>query len=243
MNNLLWARVELTDSGRLRSFAGRWNRITRRNPAMYGMALLIPALLLCTMAVGQEGDAPKGVDNGNYHYQGSFDFGYRFVDTNGSKSVYNTFVNEQQGPRLLEQTLNIRSLNHMGTLFDNLFMSSFGWGGDAENATRLRISKNKWYNFNAVFRRDRNFWDYNLQANPFNPLTPTSTPSVPINDSLHEFQTVRRMYDYDLTIRPQSAVRFRLGYSRNNMEGPALSSISLIRTSTTTQRVPPELIG
>ncbi len=178
--------------------------------------------LLPVLAVGQTPNpSPEGVDNGNYNYQGSFEFGYRFVNTNGSEPVYDTFVNQQQGPRLLEQTLSMRSLNHEGVLFDSLFLSSFGWGGDPENATRLRISKNKWYNFNGMFRRDQNFWDYNLLANPLNP----PNPFIQLNDSPHQMHTTRRMYDYNLTLLPQSAVRFRLGYTRNNMEGPAFSSI------------------
>jgi hypothetical protein len=164
--------------------------------------------------------AVEGIDNGNYHYQGSFELGYRFVNTRGSQSVYDTFVNEQQGPRLMEQTLNMRSLDHQGFLFDDLFMTSFGWGGDPENSGRLRLSKNKWYDFNMTFRRDHNFFDYNDLANPLNP----ANTYIQVNDSPHELATVRRMYDYNLTLAPQSAVRVRLGYSRNNMEGPAFST-------------------
>src|ERR1700736_1392807 len=79
-------------------------------------------------------EAVEGIDNGNYHYQGSFELGYRFVNNNGSPAIYDTFVNQQQGPRLLDQTLDLRSLNHQGGLFDDLFLSSFGWGGDPEKA-------------------------------------------------------------------------------------------------------------
>jgi hypothetical protein len=183
------------------------------------LALLFVLSLLVAVAAAQ--DEPQGVDNGNYHYQGSFELGYRAVGINGSQPVYDTFVNQQQGPRLLDQTLNMRSLNHDGALFDNLFLSSFGWGGDPENASRLRMSKNKWYNFNMTFRRDRNFWDYNDLANPLNP----PNPFIQVNDSPHEMETVRRMYNYNLILRPQSAVRFRLGFSRNDNEGPAFSTI------------------
>ena len=205
--------------GRPRSGAQRCHR--RDWGAAFALLLAL-GWLLSGLAAGQSASTPsEGVDNGNYNYQGSFEFGYRFVDTNGSPFVYNTFVNQQQGPRLFEQTLSIRSLNHEGTVYDSLFLSSFGWGGDPENASRLRISKNKWYNFNMTFRRDRNFWDYNLLANPLNPPNDV----IQVNNSPHQFQTVRRMYDYNLTLLPQSMVRFRLGYSRNNMEGPALSSI------------------
>ena len=186
------------------------------------IALFTAALIGARQAAfAQSANAGEGVDNGNYNYQGSFEFGYRFVNSNGSQPVYDTFLNQQQGPRLLEQTLSMRSLNHEGVLFDNLFVSSFGWGGEPENATRLRISKNKWYNFNGSFRRDQNVWDYNLLANPLNP----PNAFINITNSPHEMLTTRRMYDYNLILFPQSAVRFRLGYTRNNMEGPAFSSI------------------
>ncbi|HTL51159.1 MAG TPA: hypothetical protein VL860_01155 [Planctomycetota bacterium] len=165
--------------------------------------------------------AVEGVDNGNYHYQGSFEFGYRFVNTHGSQAIYDTFVNQRQGLRLLDETLNVRSLNHEGGLFDTLSLSSFGWGGDPENASRLRMSKNKWYDFSGTFRRDHNFFDYNTLANPLNP----ANAYVQVNDSPHAFATVRRMYDYNLTLAPQSPVRLRLGFTRNNMEGPAFSTV------------------
>lgn len=194
----------------------------RPAPPRYRWLLAALLALLPALAAAQTpSSTPEGLENGNYNYQGSVEFGYRFVNTNGSEGVYDTFVNQQQGPRLLDQTLSMRSLNHTGVLFDNLFLSSFGWGGDPENATRLRISKNKWYNFNLMFRRDQNVWDYNLLANPLNP----PNPFIQINDSPHEMLTTRRMYDYNLTLLPQSAVRFRLGYTRNNMEGPAFSTI------------------
>ena len=187
----------------------------------WAVALVLPFALLSAVSGQTASSSTDGLENGNYQYQGSFEFGYRFVNTNGSDAIYDTFVNQQQGPRLLDQTLSARSLNHQGGLFDNLFLSSFGWGGDPENASRLRMSKNKWYNFNVVFRRDQNIWDYNLLANPLNPVN----PFIQVNNSPHEFLTVRRMYDYNLVLLPQSRVRFRLGFTRNNMEGPAFSSI------------------
>ncbi|HEY7615792.1 MAG TPA: hypothetical protein VH744_03240, partial [Terriglobales bacterium] len=177
-------------------------------------------LMVCSAAAQQSTESPEGINNGNYNYQGSIEFGYRFVDVTGSDAIYNTYVNQREGPRLFEQTLSMRSLNHEGVLFDNLFVSSFGWGGDPENASRLRVSKNKWYNFGMTFRRDQNFWDYNLQANPLNP----SNPFIPVNNSPHAFLTTRRAYDYNLTLFPQSAVRFRLAYTRNNAEGPSFTS-------------------
>jgi len=165
----------------------------------------------------------EGVSAGGYTIHSSTEIGYRFTDRTGSQGVYSTLVNLHQGPRLLDADLSMQSQNHDGVLFDDLFISSFGWGGDPDNAARVRADKDKWYNFQASFRRDQNFFDYDLLANPLNP--PTSTPSVPILDSPHEFATVRRMSDIDLTLLPQSKLSFRLGYARNNMTGASFSSI------------------
>ncbi|MGA8622760.1 MAG: hypothetical protein WB660_30085 [Candidatus Sulfotelmatobacter sp.] len=141
----------------------------------------------------------------------------------GSGDMYDTLVNLQTVPRILDQTLTMQSVDHQGLLFDNLYLNSEGWGGDPNNYARLRADKNKWYNFQSRFRRDQSFFDYDLLANPLNP--PTSAPSIPILNSPHSFATTRRMSDFDLTLLPQSTVSFRLGYSHNNMTGPSYSSI------------------
>ncbi len=124
--------------------------------------------------------------------------------------------------RLFNYTLEMRSIDHRGLLFDNLSFSNFGYGGDPNDVSRLRIDKNKWYDFQLLFRRDKNFWDYNLFANPLNPAT--SKPAIALVNSPNSLDLVRRMQDYNLTLLPQSRVRFRLGYSRNVNEGPGLES-------------------
>src|SRR5581483_8268959 len=144
------------------------------------------------------------------------------TDVMGSRPIFDTFINQNQGPRLLDQTLTMRSIGSSGIAFDRLYFNSFGWGGDPENAARLQVSKNLWYDFNLSFRRDRNFFDYNLLANPLNP--PVSNPSIPVLFSPHQMQIVRRMYDASLTLMPESKFTVRLGYSRNRSEGPSLSS-------------------
>jgi hypothetical protein len=166
---------------------------------------------------------PEGVSRGGYLTQSSVEVGYRFNSVDGSADMYNTLVNLQSGPRFLDETLSMQSQDHQGLLFDNLYLNSFGWGGDPNNALRLRVDKNKWYKFQGSFRRDQSFSDYDLLANPLNP--PTSTPSIPALNSPHEFQTTRRMSDVDLTLLPQSRLSFRLGYSHNNMTGPSFSSV------------------
>ncbi len=172
---------------------------------------------------------PEGVTSGGYRIHSSVDLGVRVNNLTGSEDMYDTLVNLQTGPRILDQTLSMQSLDHQGFLFDNLYLNSFGWGGDPNNALRIRADKGKWYNFVGSFRRDQNFSDFDLLVNPLNPPPPPapggSTPSIPVLNSPHLFDTVRRMSDVNLTLLPQSRVSFRLGYSRNNMTGPSYSSI------------------
>ena len=213
---------------RLRFFR-EWLMKLNHSPLRFALFTLSVVLLLAVTAVAQEPTPPgEGINSGNYNIRQTFEFGYRHTDFTGSRNVYNTFVNLNPGPRLLEHTLAMRSLNHQGWLFDDLFVTSFGYGGDPNNITRLRAYKNKWYNFSGTFRRDRNFWDYSLLANPLNPATPVANApagfSPVITSSPHRFEITRRMSDFNLTLLPQSRVRFRLGYSRNISEGPSLTS-------------------
>src|SRR5689334_18208625 len=106
--------------------------------------------------------APEGWEGGGYTVHQSVEFGYRVADVTGSEQMYNTLVNLRTGPRLLDQSLSMQSKNHDGPLFDNLFLSSFGWGGDPNNALRFRLDKDKWYDFRSAFRRDQTDFDYNL---------------------------------------------------------------------------------
>lgn len=191
---------------------------------------------------GEEG---TGIDQGNYRIHQTLEFGDRLNEINGNIDTYDTFLNLGSGLRLFDYSFDMRSLNHAGTFFDNLSFSNFGYGGDPNDVSRLRIEKNKWYDFHLLFRRDKNFWDYNLFANPLNPaaLNPVgspntgcivsppsaarpglpgycSNPAIADTTSPHALDLVRRMQDYDLTLFPQSKVRVRIGYSHDRDQGP-----------------------
>jgi len=193
------------------------------------LLVTVVALLSLTARAQNQGSAnqnasqPEGWETNGYVVHQSIEVGYRANDVTGSQQMYNTLVNLRTGPRLLDQSLSMQSQNHVGTLFDNLFVNSFGWGGDPNNALRFRMDKNKWYDFRSQFRRDQTDFDYNLLANPLNP--PTSSPYIPVTSSPHAFATRRRISDFDLTLFPQSIFDVRLGYSHNNMTGPSYSTV------------------
>ncbi|MGE5112729.1 MAG: hypothetical protein ACM3JB_17825 [Acidobacteriaceae bacterium] len=184
-------------------------------PKLFMVAL---GLLIPLAAVAQQGE--EGKVSGNYVVTQSMEFGAHFADANGNRETYESMVGLHSGPRLLEQTLSMRSINHTGALFDNLWMSSFGYGGDPERATRLKMYKNHWYDFSASYRHDVNAFDYNLLANPLTPANLYASNSV----SPHYMDTRRNFGDFSLTIAPQSPLRLRMGYSRNVNEGPAATT-------------------
>ena len=193
-----------------------------------------------TPAPAATADESAGKTSGNYLIQQSVEFGGRDSFINGNLNNYDTFENLQSGMRLFDYSLNMHSLNNRGIFFDDLSFTNFGYGGDPNEVSRLRVTKNKWYDFRVMFRQDKNFWDYNLLANPLNPSS-FSVPT-PIVNSPQALDLSRHMQDYDLILFPQSRLRFRLGYSRNSNQGPAsgtveggteplLSQILLYRTS------------
>jgi hypothetical protein len=192
------------------------------------VVLLAPsAARLCAQSaspVPEPAAQSDGIQSGGYLIHSSIDLGYRYNNVSGSDAMYDTLVNLQTGPRFLDQTLSMHSLDHQGVLFDDLSLNSFGWGGDPNTVLRLRAGKHKWYNLQGSYRRDLSYFNYDLLANPLNP--PSALPSVPVLNSPHEFDnTGRRMTDIDLAVLPESTISFRLGYSHNNMTGPAFSSL------------------
>lgn len=221
--------------------------IRKHHRIAFGLGLaLIFFVWLSPQADAQETTGEtQGVNSGGYNIQQTIEAGYRLNEIGGNYDTYDTFVNLGSGVRLFDYTLDMRSLNHQGLFFDNLDFSNFGYGGDPNDVSRLHISMNKLYDFHALFRRDENFWDYNLFANPLNPaaLNPVgsattgcivsppssanpglpgycSNPAVGVADSPHALDLVRRMQDYDLTLLPLSKIRFRLGFSHDTDDGP-----------------------
>jgi len=204
------------------------------------LAVLILSGPVAMTSEAQQTDEQKGIDQGSYNIKQAIEFGYRFTDITGNLQTYNTMVNLQDGPRLLNFTMEMRSLDNRGTFFDRFYFSNFGYGGDPNVVTVLRVSKNKWYAFNGMFRHDENLWDYSLLANPFNPATPIAnappnfnpvvnapasvagTPVIAV--SPHYFNTRRNVQNYGVTFLPQSKIRFRVGYDLNTNNGPAFTA-------------------
>jgi hypothetical protein len=191
------------------------------------LGLALAALLTATGVWAQDSDPAKETIAGGYSIRQSFEFGGRIVDSSGSNAMYATLVNLQSGPRLLDQSLDMHAVGGAGPLFfDTLTMTNSGYGGDPVNLTTLRMSKGKLYKFQGLFRRDRQYFDYDLLDNPLIPagLISNGYTFPQALTTPHLFNTVRRMMDVGLTIFPDSNLSFRTGYSHNIDQGPSYSS-------------------
>jgi len=170
-----------------------------------------------------------------YSMHHTVDLGGRMAGITGSAAMYDTLVNLQSGPRVQGETFELRALpGTKNTLVDNLRAFGSGFGGDPNSFTKLDFSKGKIYEFSGMFRRDRQYFDYDLLGNPnipggqSIPIGPANAPTgsfawPQVNQSPVLFNTVRRMTDTNLTIFPLSKLSYRAGYSQNIFQGPSLS--------------------
>jgi hypothetical protein len=195
-------------------------------------------LLTAGIAAAQEMTpaAPSTPPDG-YSVHQTADVGGRIASKSGSMAMYSTLVNLQSGPRVQGETFELRALpGKKHTLVDSLMAVGNGFGGDPNNFAKLTFSKDSIYDFSGLFRRDRQYFDYDLLGNPNIPsglsipygkasgvATTASVPWPQVNQSPVMFNTVRRMTDTNLTIFPLARVSYRAGYSQNIFQGPSLS--------------------
>jgi hypothetical protein len=180
---------------------------------------------------------PAQVHENGYLVRQTADLGGHLVGVSGSGALYDTLVNLHSGPRVLGQTFTLHALPGTKHAFiDSLSAFSSGFGGDPINFARLSFFKGKLYEFTGTFRRDRQYFDYDLFANPNIPssavvpygmtagvATSASLGGRQLTQSPVLFNTVRRMTDTTLTLLPLSKVSFQFGYSQNIFQGPSLS--------------------
>ncbi len=174
--------------------------------------------------------APQPTVQQGFVVHQSADLGGHVAGIFGSGAMYDTLVNLHSGPRVLGQTFTLRAVpGSKHSLLDELSAFTTGFGGDPNNFVRLDVSKGKLYEFSGIFRRDRQYFDYDLLGNPnipsgySIPISGSATPyaSPQVLQSPFMFNTVRRMTDTNLTLFPLSKVTLRFAYSQNIFQGPS----------------------
>ena len=162
----------------------------------------------------QQTSSPRGDNMGDYNITQSFELGYRFKAVGGDEGMYRSVDNFGNGLRLLGSSLSINSKDGHGRLFDQLLLNTIGLGNDNYQAAILRIQKNSLYEYDMTWRLNAYF-----------------NPGLTVAGGNHFEDTIRRLQDHDLTLLPQSRIRFHLGYSRDTEDGPALSTAQEFNTN------------
>jgi hypothetical protein len=178
--------------------------------------------------------APMSVPTG-YSIHESVDLGGRMTGIAGSGAMYDTMVNLHTGPRVLGETFELHALpGTKNAPLDDMKIFASGFGGDPNSFAKMDFSKGKYYEFSANFRRDRQYFDYDLLGNPgipsgySIPIGPSTAPTgsyawPQVRQSPFTYNTVRRMTDTNLTLLPVSTFTFRFAYTKNIFQGPSLT--------------------
>lgn len=185
----------------------------------------ILALLFIGAAAAQQTVAPstepvgpiRGDNTAEYNVVNSIELGYRWDSVGGSQDEYNSQVNYGNGVRLLSSSLSVNSRDGHGRFFDEIVLNTQGLGNDPYESATLRVQKNHFYRF------DMN-WRLNDYVNPG--LASGGQEGGNLRDTEYTSQ------DDDLTLFPQSKIKFFLGYSRNVQDGPEFTAIGHLFAST-----------
>ncbi len=185
----------------------------------------ILALLLAGAANAQQTVAPtpepvgpaRGDNVSEYNIVNSFETGYRWDSVGGNLDSYNSQVNYGNGLRLLSSFFSANSRDGHGKFFDSIVLTTQGLGNDPYESATLRVEKNR------VYRFDMN-WRLNDYVNPG--LVSAGQQSGNFLDTRYTSQ------DDDLTLFPQSKIKFFLGYSRSVQDGPELTAVGSLTGGT-----------
>jgi hypothetical protein len=207
---------------------------TRMSLLAAGLAIALPMAACIALAQEPAASTSKMTTPEGYSAHYTVDVSGRVNDTVHSGAMYDTLVNLQSGPRVSGETIELHKLDsNKHAWVDDARATGSGFGGDPYNFAKLSMSKSNLYEFNGIFRRDRQYFDYDLLGNPnipgglSLPIGPSTAPTghllwqQPQHSSVMT-NSVRRMTDTDLTLYPLSKFSVRLAYSQNIMQGPSL---------------------
>lgn len=178
-----------------------------------GIVALLGAAAWAQPTVAPTGE-PVGITRGEnrsgYNVRQSFELGARFRSVGGDEGTYRATVNYGNGLRLLGSSLSVQSLEGHGSKFDQIQLNTQGLGNDPYQNATLRVEKNRIYRYDMSWRSNAYY-----------------NPGLRSDHGQHFADTVRNYQDHDLTLLPQSAIKFFLGYSQNKQTGPGITSAQL----------------
>lgn len=189
------------------------------------LALIGSMSLLGPLALGVRAQetpaptAPEGFRLGSMTAQSTLEFGWRQLFLGGSRDLYRSHINLDEGLRLFGLTFASRYPENTGPLFDVLAYSMASWGGDPYNTAALRVEKRGLYRFDFAYSR---IAYYNFLPTFANPLLGRGELL-----GQHSRDAARRRSEYRLTLFPDADFRLHFGYERNAQFGFALTTFPI----------------
>jgi hypothetical protein len=176
--------------------------------------------LIMTAALAQETVAPtpeqtgpvRGADWSGYNIVNSFEVGYRFAQTGGNSPMYRSVVNYGNGVRLLNSYLSMNAKDAAAGFLDEVVITTQGLGNDPYESATVRLKKRRFFRYDLL-------WRLNDYVNPG--LVTDGGGGANLLDTRY------RMQDHDLTLFPESNLKFFFGYTGSSQTGPAFSSVQL----------------
>ncbi|HEY4054502.1 MAG TPA: hypothetical protein VGL74_12200 [Terriglobales bacterium] len=186
--------------------------------------LAISAIIVSLRCQGQQPVAPtpdtvgstRGDNWSDYNIVNSFETGYRLLSVSGNLDKYRSDENFGNGVRLLSSFFSINSKDGHGRFFDEVVVTTGGLGGDPYQSATLRVDKNRLYQY-----------DFSWHKNDY--LNPGLTTDGAAGQ--HLLDTTSTLQDHNLTLFPQSPIRFSFGYSRDTQAGAGISTVQLFNTT------------
>lgn len=193
---------------------------TRKHALLSAVLLVITCLVISTVTRAQTpspSPSSEPTTIGGFEITSSIEIGLRGLDVNGDHDKYRSDLNYRPGFRVFDSSFRMENKSTGRRPFDSLLVQSSGWGSDPQGSFRLNMDRTGFYKFDSNVRRVRYF--NNLKNHAVNFSQPVSTGSEHRANTLHHFG------DFDLTLLPESEIRYRIGYSFNKTDGPGTSTI------------------
>ena len=188
------------------------------------LALLASLLVLPSLATAQDSYEAPPLTFGSFSNQGSATVGYRFTDVKGFHPMYREMFDLQKGPRLMEFNLFGEAKEGSNAFADSYSLTMSGLGGDPFPTAQLTVTKHKLFDFRANWRQAYYFWNQNDNVVlPIHAVAPTLTTGLTDN---HNWDTVRKFGNADLTVHATDHLRFNFDYYRTTDNGITFTTAS-----------------
>jgi hypothetical protein len=147
------------------------------------------------------------------------EIGFRWLDLNGSKPMYRTQINEQNGLLIRSFTLATSDFNGKASLVDRFRVDVSDLGTGPASSIRLEADRTDVYRLRLGYRRTNAFSALPAFANPL--LDQGIVPGQ------HTYERTRTLFDLDLELMTGRAIVPFVGFTWNDNHGPGQTTYTL----------------